>query len=146
MDNFANQSAVYTWLDTPVEGDVPWYRDYFDVTITPAAPTADIKDEDGNNTPLAYHIFSSDLVPVMVIKLTADGQPAFLYSKGFYKDAETPVTTFEEGKIYRMSAKGEVEKDGSIPIDEDDIDPMDRCLEITVDVVDWAVELVYPEF
>ena len=43
-------------------------------------------------------------------------------------------------------AKGEVENDGSIPIDEDDIDPMDRCLEITVDVVDWAVELVYPEF
>jgi hypothetical protein len=146
MDNFANQAAVYTWLDTPVEGEVPWYRDYFDVTITPAAPTADIKNEDGISAPLAYHIFSSDLVPVMVIKLTADGQPAFLYSKGFYKDAETPVTTFEEGKIYRMSAKGEVEKDGSIPIDEDDIDPMDRCLEITVDVVDWAVELVYPEF
>ena len=146
MDNFANQAAVYTWLDTPVEGDVPWYRDYFDVTITPAAPTADIRNEDGISAPLAYHIFSSDLVPVMVIKLTADGQPAYLYSKGFYKDAETPVTTFEEGKIYRMSAKGEVEKDGSIPIDEDDIDPMDRCLEITVDVVDWAVELVYPEF
>ena len=146
MQNLANQAEVYTWLDTPVEGEVPWYRDYFDVTITPAAPTADIKDEDGNNAPLAYHIFSSDLVPVMVIKLTADGQPAYLYSKGFYKDAETPVTTFEEGKIYRMSAKGLVENDGSIPIDEDDIDPMDRCLEITVDVVDWAVELVYPEF
>ena len=145
MQNLANQAEVYTWLDTPVEGEVPWYRDYFDVTITPAAPTADIKDADGNNAPLAYHIFSCDLVPVMVIKLTADGQPAFLYSKGFYKDAETPVTTFEEGKIYRMSAKGVVEKDGSIPIDEDDIDPMDRCLEITVDVVDWAVELVYPE-
>lgn len=146
MQNLANQAEVYTWLDTPVEGEVPWYRDYFDVTITPAAPTADIKDADGNNAPLAYHIFSCDLVPVMVIKLTADGQPAYLYSKGFYKDAETPVTTFEEGKIYRMSAKGEVENDGSIPIDEDDIDPMDRCLEITVDVVDWAVELVYPEF
>lgn len=146
MQNLANQAEVYNWLDTPVEGEVPWYRDYFDVTITPAAPTADIKDADGNNAPLAYHIFSCDLVPVMVIKLTADGQPAYLYSKGFYKDAETPETTFEEGKIYRMSAKGEVENDGSIPIDEDDIDPMDRCLEITVDVVDWAVELVYPEF
>ena len=146
MQNLANQAEVYTWLDTPVEGEVPWYRDYFDVTITPAAPTADIKDADGNKAPLAYHIFSCDLVPVMVIKLTADGQPAYLYSKGFYKDAETPVTTFEEGKIYRRSAKGEVENDGSIPIDEDDIDPMDRCLEITVDVVDWAVELVYPEF
>ena len=146
MQNLANQAEVYNWLDTPVEGEVPWYRDYFDVTITPAAPTADIKDADGNKAPLAYHIFSCDLVPVMVIKLTADGQPAYLYSKGFYKDAETPVTTFEEGKIYRMSAKGVVENDGSIPIDEDDIDPMDRCLEITVDVVDWAVELVYPEF
>ena len=142
------ESKVYEWLDEtdPALKPAAWYWDTFDVTITPAAPTADIRDEDGISAPLAYHIFSSDLVPVMVIKLTADGQPAYLYSKGFYKDAETPVTTFEEGKIYRMSAKGEVEKDGSIPIDEDDIDPMDRCLEITVDVVDWAVELVYPEF
>ena len=48
--------------------------------------------------------------------------------------------------IYRMSAKGQVENDGSIPIDEDDIDPMDRCLEITVEAVEWAVELIYPEF
>ena len=30
--------------------------------------------------------------------------------------------------------------------EEDDIDPMDRCLEITVDVKKWAVDLVYPEF
>ena len=45
-----------------------------------------------------------------------------------------------------MSAAGEVLSDGSIPIDEDDIDPMDRCLEISVDVVDWVVELVFPEF
>lgn len=148
MQNLANQADVYGWLDEtdPALKPAAWYWDTFDVTITPAAPTADIKDADGNKAPLAYHIFSCDLVPVMVIKLTADGQPAYLYSKGFYKDAETPVTTFEEGKIYRMSAKGEVENDGSIPIDEDDIDPMDRCLEITVDVVDWAVELVYPEF
>ena len=56
------------------------------------------------------------------------------------------MTEFEEGKIYRMNAAGDALGDGSIPIDEDDIDPMDRCLEITVDVVDWAVELVYPEF
>ncbi len=144
MQNLANQAEVYNWLDGDKEA--AWYWDTFDVTITPEAPTADIKDAEGDTAPLAYHIFSSDLVPVMVIKLTADGQPAYLYSKGFYKDAETPVTTFEEGKIYRMSAKGVVEKDGSIPIDEEDIDPMDRCLEITVDVVDWAVELVYPEF
>ena len=45
-----------------------------------------------------------------------------------------------------MSAQGDFASDGSIPIDEDDIDPMDRCLDISVDVVDWVVELVFPEF
>ena len=138
--NLADQSEVYNWLDTPATGTTPWYRDYFDLTITPAAATKDTPQ------PLAYHVFSSTETPVMVIKLLADGQPAYLYSKGFYKTDGTQVTEFEEGKIYRMSAKGEVENDGTIPIDEDDIDPMDRCLEITVDVLDWAVELVYPEF
>lgn len=138
--NLADQSEVYNWLDAAVEGTSPWYRDYFDLTITPSAPTKDTPK------PLAYHVFSGSEVPVMVIKLLADGQPAYLYSKGFCKSDGTPVNNFEEGKIYRMSAKGEAENDGSIPIDEDDIDPMDRCLEITVDVVDWVVELIYPEF
>jgi hypothetical protein len=139
ISSLTDQSEVYTWLDDASKPDV-WYRDYFDLTITPTASTKD--------TPaaLAYHIFSCTETPVMVIKLLADGQPAYLYTKGFYKTDGTKVSEFEEGKIYRMSAKGEVENDGSIPIDEDDIDPMDRCLEITVDVKDWAVELVYPQF
>lgn len=137
--NLTNQAEVYTWLDNPDKPQV-WYRDYFDITMTPAAKTKDTPK------PLAYHIFSCDKAPVMVIKLLADNQPAYLYSKGFYKTDGTPIAKFEEGKIYRMFAKGEVNNDGSIPIDEDDIDPMDRCLEITVDVIDWAVELVYPEF
>lgn len=140
ITDFTDQSEVYAWLDTPVEGTTPWYRDFFDIEITPEAPTKDTPD------PLAYHMFSCSTTPVMVIKLLADGQPAYLYTKAFYKTDGTPMTEFEEGKIYRMSAKGEVENDGSIAIDEDDIDPMDRCLEITVDVVDWAVELIYPEF
>ena len=138
--NLADQSEVYNWLDATPAATTPWYRDYFDITITPADYIKDTPN------PLAYHVFSSSEAPVMVIKLLADGQPAYLYSKGFYKADGTPVTQFEEGKIYRMSARGESENDGSIVIDEDDIDPMDRCLEITVDVVDWAVELVYPEF
>ena len=146
ITNFNNQSEVYTWLDTPVTGETPWYRDYFDITLSSADPAVTTKD---TPKPLAYHIFSTDdeaATPVLVIKLLADGQPAYLFSKGFYKADGSKITAFEEGKIYRMSAKGESENDGSIPIDEDDIDPMDRCLEITVDVKDWAVELVYPEF
>jgi hypothetical protein len=137
--DLSNQAEVYSWLDTPQDPN-PWYRDNFDLTITPTDTEADTPK------PLAYHMFSCDKAPVMVIKLLADGQPAYLYTKGFYKDAQTPVENFEEGKIYRMSAAGDVLGDGSIFIDEDDIDPMDRCLEIIVEVVDWAVELVYPEF
>ena len=139
ITNLTDQAEVYNWLDNSEKPEA-WYRDYFELTMTPDAATKDTP------APLAYHMFSNTEAPVMVIKLLADDQPAYLYSKGFYKADGTPVTNFEEGKIYRMSAKGEVENDGSIPIDEDDIDPMDRCLEITVDVVDWAVELVYPEF
>lgn len=138
--NLTDQSEVYNWLDTPVTGETPWFRDYFDITMTPSAPTKDTPK------PLAYHIFSGDETPVLVIKLLADGQPAYLFSKNFCKSDGTPVAKFEEGKIYRMTAKGQVENDGSISIDEDDIDPMDRCLEITVDVIDWVVELVFPEF
>ena len=134
-----NQSAVYNWFNDATKAK-DWYWDSFDLTLTPQDNTADTPQ------PLAYHIFSGKSVPTMVIKLLADNQPAYLYSRGFYLTDGTPVTEFEEGKIYRMSAKGEVENDGSIPIDEDDIDPMDRCLDITVDVIDWTVELVYPEF
>lgn len=140
--DLTNQAEAYAWLDDAAKPEV-WYRDYFDITITPAAPTADTPNE------LAYHMFSCNETPVLVIKLLADGQPAYLYSKGFFKaegENTVEVTEFEEGKIYRMSAAGEVLGDGSIPIDEEDIDPMDRCLEITVDVIDWAVELVFPEF
>ena len=135
--DFTNQSEVYAWLDN---GQTAWYRDTFEVVITPE------DNVQSTPKPLAYHMFSCTETPVMLIKLLADNQPAYLYSKGFYKTDSTPVTEFEEGKIYRMSATGKIENDGNLPFDEDDIDPMDRCLEITVEVVDWAVELVYPEF
>jgi hypothetical protein len=137
--NLENQSDVYNWFNDTAKAK-EWYWDSFDLTITAAEPTKDTP------TPLAYHIFSGKSVPTLVIKLLADDQPAYLYSRGFYKTDGTPIDEFKPGMIYRMSAKGQVENDGSIPIDEDDIDPMDRCLEITVEAVEWAVELIYPEF
>ena len=135
--DFANQSEVYDWLHN---GETAWYRDSFEVVVTPG------DNKKSTPKPLAYHMFSCTETPVMLIKLLADGQPAYLYSKGFYKTDGTAVTEFEEGKIYRMSAEGEVENDGNLPFDDEDIKPMERCLEITVEVVDWAVELVHPEF
>ena len=140
MPDFTDQSQVYTWLDTP-ENPQPWYRDYCDLTITPTAPTKDL------TTKVAYHIFSGTEVPTFVIKLTADGQPAYLYTQRFRKASDdSELTEFQEGYIYRMSAAGEVKEDGTIEIPEEKIDPMDRCLDITVDVKKWQVDLVYPEF
>lgn len=146
MQDLSNQADVYNWFNNT--GKEPaWYWDSFEVVInaTDAVTAGDTPN------PLAYHMFSCTTAPVFVIKLLADNQPAYLYSKGFYSATEKnddgsakKIENFEEGKIYRMSAAGA--SDGLIPIDEEDIDPMDRCLEITVDVVDWVVDLVYPEF
>ena len=114
-----------------------WYIDSFDpvLTMTPDAP---IKDAD---VKMAYHFFAGNVVPTMVIKLLADGNPAYVYTDVFTaKSTNTALTALEPGKIYRMSAAGEVDK---IP---DDLDPVKRCLDITVDVVDWVVEIVTPEF
>lgn len=148
MPDLANQTNVYNWFNDNTK-EVAWYWDSFASLqeITPTSPVADIKDAEGNKAPLAYHMFASEEAPVMVIRLLADGQPAYLYSKSFKLSDGSDIAEFEEGKIYRMSAEGEVSgSDGTIPIDEEDIDPMDRCLDITVTVHNWVVDLVYPEF
>lgn len=139
------QSTVYNWFNSTKEA--AWYWDNADVTVTPAAPAV------ATTAPLAYHTFAGSVMPRMVIKLLVDDQPAYIYTKGFYSTTNLTdgkpslIENLEEGKIYRMSAPGpDGTGDGFIPVDEDDIDPMDRCLEITIDVQDWVVDLVFPEF
>jgi hypothetical protein len=144
ITDFANQSAVYTWLDG-ITTPTPWYRDAVDVTITPAAAVKDLP-VDGK---LAYHAFSGTQVPVFVLKLIVDGQPAYLYTKNLKNESTGGnLTEFKEGYIYRMSAEGEAGAgtDGTIEIPEEKLDPMDRCLDISVEVKKWEVVLVTPEF
>ena len=128
------QSTVYNWFNSTKTA--AWYWDAANVTATPAAPAV------ATAAPLAYHTFSGTVIPRLVIKLLVDDQPAYIYSKGFYSTTTltdgqpTLITSLEEGKIYRMSAPGvDGTGDGFIPVDEDDIDPMD-----------WVVDLVFPEF
>ena len=141
VTNFDNQASVYSWLDTAESGN-PWYRDYVDIAITPSDNIKDLP-QDGK---LAYHIFSGELAPQFIIKLTADGQPAYLYTKKFVDENGEEINEFQEGYIYRMSAAGEELGDGTIEIPEEKIDPMDRCLEITVTVKKWKVNVMTPEF
>lgn len=142
--DFANQASVYTWLDGISNPNSDWFRDAIDITITPAAPVKDLP-ADGS---LAYHVFSGDKVPVFVLKLVVDGQPAYLHTKRIKDSSGNYITSFQEGYIYRMSGEGEAGPgtDGTIEIPEEKIDPMDRCLDITVDVMSWEVALVTPEF
>jgi hypothetical protein len=147
----SNETAIYNWLGTKPEGTPTWTYDACELTCTP--PTED--DEEGVpaadfETPRAYNIFAGNVVPTFFIHLTADGVPAFLYTKSIKVKGEdnqlVPLTAFAEGTIYRMSGATTSLGDGAIEIPEDKINPMDRCLDITVEVEPWQVVLVTPEF
>ena len=97
-------------------------------------------------SPRAYHFFSGDVVPTMVIRLLVDGNPAYVFTDTFKDASGTAITKLDAGKIYRMSAAGVASNSGTVDIPEEVIIPMARCLDITVDVIDWQVELVTPEF
>lgn len=138
ITNLDDESQVFGWFNGSSSNG--WFIDRFSpaLEMTPTAPKADVP------TPLAYHFFAGEVVPQMVITLTADGSPAYVYTSVFYKGSET-LTQLEAGKIYRMSAAGLASGDGSIEI-PDDLSPIQRCLEVKVEVVDWTVDLITPEF
>ncbi len=150
VDDYASQSDVFNWLNnTATTG---WYRDSFEsgeVVMVPDDPaTADVFENRADTpTAKAYHFFAGDVVPTMVIKVLADGNPAYVYTKSFIsKQNNTALSALEPGKIYRMSAAGVADQTGGSVLIPDDFDPIARCLDITVDVEDWVVELVTPEF
>lgn len=137
-ENLDSEADVYAWLNTTSTG--LWYRDSFEgLEMTPANPAVDLT---GN---LAYHFYVGKAVPTMVIKLLADGTPAYIYAEEFVTAGGQSITELVPGTIYRMSAEGNVNSDGAVLI-PDDLDPMQRCLDITIDVIEWTVELVTPQF
>lgn len=150
-DDYASEADVFGWLNNSATAG--WYVDRFTGTDIPTMVPDDSATEDvfenraDTPEPLAYHFFAGDVVPTMVIKVLADGNPAYVYTSDFIsKETNTALQALEPGKIYRMSAAGEADQTGgSIPIPED-LDPIQRCLDITVSVEDWIVELITPEF
>ena len=134
-----NESAVFNWFNNSATS--AWYIDKFEaseMTMTPGAPAADC-------APRAYHFYAGNAVPTMIVTLLADGNPAYVYAEEYMTAGGVSIANLEPGKIYRMSAAGEVAGDGSVII-PDDLDPIERCIDITVDVVDWVVELITPQF
>lgn len=144
ITDFANQAAVYSWLDAIATPNTDWFRDAFSLTLNAGNEYVQDLPADGK---LAYHAFAGTTAPVFVIKLEVDGQPAYLYTKNLRDQSNAIISNFEQGKIYRMSGEGEQPgSTGTIEIPEEKIDPMDRCLDITVEVLSWEIVLVTPEF
>lgn len=145
--NIESDSSVFDWFNNtatyPAAGE--WYWDNISKVLTPDSPAA-------ASGPYAYHFFSCDEIPVLIIDLVADGRPAYLYTKSFSVIGEngqtTPLTIMEEGKVYRMNASSTVggTDNGYIEIPEEVIDPANHCIDITLTVEDWFVTLVRPEF
>ena len=138
-----NEAAIYDWFATKPTGTEAWTYDAINVETTPASPIGVL----GTGNEVAYHFFAGDVVPTFFFQLTADGVPGFIYTKKL-KDSTTgsEITAFEAGKIYRMNAGTTADGDGYVPVDPSVINTMERCLEVTVEVIPWKVVLVTPEF
>ena len=65
-----------------------------------------------------------------------NGTPGYLYTNIYRLNSTEPVTTFEPGKIYRMA----------IRFNEDDLQHQERCLDISLNIAEWIVINVTPEF
>lgn len=162
INDLDSDADVYYWFtsNTDDDTDATWYRDSFtDLTLTkPAAATegTNYVDRAAIATPRAYHFFAPADVPDMVIKMMttsvdASNNPlvsdAYVYATSFLDPDGNPLASIKPGVIYRMSGRAEAgDNKGFIDIDEDDLNTVDRCLDITVDVHKWEVVLVTPEF
>ena len=143
-DNLSVTGADGWFYDSLPEGDV--------VLDKAAATGTPLQVVDDMTTKRAYHFFPGTEIPRFFIELEVfaagetTGVPSYIYSKNFKKSDGTDVT-FQPGYVYRMNFKGAATNgDGDLPFEEDDIEQIDKCLEITVDVIEWQVVSVYPEF
>ena len=139
-----------------------WYSDKMTLEfVRPTGMTADTWVEEELGTTFYYHFSpiasataETEGYPELMFQLsTEDAEGAvsstYIYTKQFKGSNGSAITAFEEGKIYRMNFSTSVETDkgdGDVPINEEDIDQLGRCLDITVTVDDWNVILVTPEF
>lgn len=159
ITNLESDADVYAWFNDTAASHFGWFRDSFTDVVLEKPATPDAANRylaKADIAPKAYHFFAPAEVPDMIINLVLDGAagsniPAYLWTNIFkYVDKTTneqkTLDQIQPGTIYRMSAAGVALGDGSIPFDEEDINAVERCLEITVEVAKWEVVLVTPEF
>lgn len=136
LNDMEDKVAVFNWFNDDANKNM-WYRDAVSgVTLTPADNVEEVASK------FAYHFYPGNIIPTMMIKLIAGGQPAYVYTTNYKLPDGGSLQNLEAGMIYRMnstSGNGIVE----IP---DNFDPIQRCINIDVTVSEWAVTLITPDF
>lgn len=122
-----SESTVWNWFAGLTPG---FSNDDLSITLTPG---------DGTNTAtsdLYYHFFpSAGTVPQLVVRAEGDGTPLYLATVNITQAGGTPVE-WKAGTIYEMDFAFDVE----------DFDQPQKCIDVTVNPVDWVVVPVIPEF
>ncbi|MBO5418461.1 MAG: hypothetical protein J6A22_00100 [Bacteroidales bacterium] len=156
-----------TYLTGNASAAPAWYFDKFatPVEVTRPASLSEntwVEAEIGNA--IYYHAFSTPLggtvaaenagYPEFMFQIATEDRSGvtsstYIYTKSLKDKNGNVITSFEPGVIYRMNFTTTVETDGGegdVPIKEDDIEQLGRCLDITVSVEDWNIVAVTPEF
>lgn len=140
-----------------------WFFNKFATPVVverPAGMTADTYAEAEIGSACYYHAFAgtytagADGYPELMFQLVAENlsgeeSSTYIYTKSLKDQNGSPISEFEAGKIYRMYFNinnGDDNGGGDVVIDEDDIEQLAKCLDITVSVKEWSVVLVTPEF
>lgn len=88
-----------------------------------------------------YHVAAGATIPYILLQMQGvpaaggDNVPLHIVAKGLLKEG-TSVNELEAGKVYRLSFE----------FDDNDLSQPAKCVEVTVTVADWVVEVVTPQF
>ena len=150
--DLTNQQTVYSYFQNQMS-TAKWNNDFFNgqngqpnagnshPEIELTAQNAFVK------TDIAYNFFCKGAeAPTLVLNVIEyenqaalaenNGTPGYLYTNSYKLNSGETVTTFDQGKIYRMD----------IRFTEDNLKHQERCLDITLNVAKWIVVNVTPEF
>ena len=147
-----NQQDIYTYFQEQMS-TAKWNNDFFNglngqVGAGNSHPVIELTAANTFvETDIAYNFFCKGAPsPCLLLNVieyenqTAfdanNGTPGYLYTNVYRLNSTEPVTTFEPGKIYRMA----------IRFNEDDLQHQERCLDISLNIAEWIVINVTPEF
>ena len=150
--NLQDQQTVFDYFQNQMNTS-KWNNDFFNgMNGQPNAgnshPVVELTTANSFvETDIAYNFFCKGaMAPTLVLNIIEydnqkaydekNGSPGYLYTNVYKLNSTEPISTFEQGKIYRMA----------IRFTEDDLLHQERCLDINLKVAEWIVVNVIPEF